>query len=99
MSKDTWVEVTRRIGKDPDWHYEVGPDADHLLIEIRYRVADCLAHETLAQDIRINPWRWVAGKSEGTCPTREEAVAAADAVLTALGWALVDRPLPPEITR
>ena len=37
MSQDTWTEVTRRVGNNPDWHYEVGPDADHLNIEIRYR--------------------------------------------------------------
>jgi len=35
-----WTEVIRRIGKDDQFHYEVGPDADHLNIEIRYRETD-----------------------------------------------------------
>lgn len=34
---DTWTEVVRRVGDDPHYHIEVGPDADHLLVEIRYR--------------------------------------------------------------
>jgi len=33
---ETWTEVVRRIGDDPHYHLEVGPDADHLLVQLRY---------------------------------------------------------------
>jgi len=37
MSDSIWTEVTRKVSNSGTWHYEVGPDADHLNIEIRYR--------------------------------------------------------------
>jgi len=36
----TWTETVRRVGNEPEFHYEIGPDADGTAIELRYREWD-----------------------------------------------------------
>jgi hypothetical protein len=47
--KPVWTETIRRVGNEPEYHYEVSPCPDGLAVELRYREWDDKAKQWLVK--------------------------------------------------